>query len=147
MNRLSFRLEPYEEGSGKLFATLSGGQFAGEGGAYFNTDDLQDFASALSAYPLRPDFLPAIASGFGESPETLTQTHLSVAFHPHNNRGEIRVTVRLATEIWKDADADLACEVVARFLVTYADLDRFVPEFLEVVNWRRDKACLQSSIE
>jgi hypothetical protein len=100
MNSLTFRFEPENEWQGELFATLSANGFAGQGKAWFSTDELRDFAKALTAYPLQADALPKIAGGFGADSDHLEQTHLAVALQPHNARGEIRVAVQLATEVW-----------------------------------------------
>ena len=145
MNLLQFRFEPEDEWHGKLIAAVEAGGFAGQGGAWFNTDELRGFAKGVSAYPLRVEALPCIAGGFGVKADEPEQVHLAVYLEPHNARGEIRVTVRLATEVWNGEADDLAANVTVRFLVTYGDLGRFGPEFLDLLEGRTAKATLQSS--
>jgi hypothetical protein len=146
---LSFQFEPEDEWHGKLIATVSASGFAGQGAAWFGTDELRRFAESASAYPLREEALPSIAGGFwregvGES-EVPEQVHLSVAIAPHDARGAVRVTVRLASQVWDSETIDLACGVTVRFKATYGDLDRFAASFMALVEGRSVAADLRSS--
>jgi hypothetical protein len=147
MNSLAFRFEREDEWHGKLFATVSADGFAGEGGAWLNTDQLREFGQRLSAFPLVKEDPPSISSGFGANADSLEQVHVSISLHPHNARGAVRATVELATEVWNGEEADLACSATVRFLVTYGDLARFGPEFLDLIDGRAVSATLQSSAE
>jgi hypothetical protein len=147
MNSLAFRFEREDEWHGKLFASVSADGFAGEGGAWFNTDQLREFGQRVSVFPLPKEDAPSIASGFGASADSPEQVHVSISFHPHNARGAVRVRVQLATEVWNGEEADLACSTIVRFLVTYGDLARFGPEFLDLVDGKAMSATLQSSAE
>lgn len=71
--------------------------------------------------------------------------HLAILFAPHDLRGNIRVTVRLATEVWNAEEDDLTSTVTVRFLVTYADLDRFGRAFRGLLNGESHQATLQAS--
>lgn len=144
MTLLHFHFEPEDEWHGKLSATVETGGFAGKGVAWFSTEELRDFGKELSAFPLRIGSLPFITGGFGAKEDAPGQVHLAVSLEPHNVRGEIRVCVKLATEVWNDEAADLACSATVRFLATYADLGRFSPEFLDLIEGRRTTAALQS---
>lgn len=148
MDLLNFRFEREDNWHGELIADVSAAGFAGQGRAWFNTDELRRFAEDLSSYPLREDALPSIASGFGAKVDSPEQIHLAVCLAPHNARGAVRVTVRLATAVWNDDEAgELACNATVRFIVTYGDLAKFGPEFLNVLDGRSDNATLQSSAE
>src|SRR5688572_26860303 len=137
MSELEFRFQPEDEWHGKLVAKVSAAAFAGEGGAWFNTDTLRRFAETLSEFPLRQEAPPSIASGFWNAEsDALEQVHLAVSFEPHNARGAVRVTVQVATEAYHSEAEDLACSATIRFLVTYGDLARFTPEFLDLVEGR-----------
>lgn len=84
-----------------MTAVASNG-FAGTGAAWFSTSALEEFAAALSAYPLGVPG-PAIAGGFfsGGEPAILSQEHVGVAAYVVELRGQIGVQVRLATEVWE----------------------------------------------
>lgn len=73
--------------------------------------------------------------------------HLAVTVEPHNARGSVRATVKLATEAWNSEAEDLACSTTARFLVTYADLGQFGPALLDLLDGRAEKATLKSSAD
>lgn len=147
MSELHFRFEREDDWHGKLVANVATEAFAGEGGAWFNTDELRSFTKSLSAYPLPAEAPPSIAGGFGVSANRLEQVHLAVTVEPHNARGLVRATVTLATEVWNSEAEDLACSTTARFVVTYADLGQFVPALLDVLEGRADRATLHSSAD
>lgn len=147
MDQLRFSFEREDDWHGKLIAKVTAQAFAGEGGAWFNTDELRDFARALSVYPLQEDALPSISGGFGATDGAPGQVHLAVSFEPYNARGAVMSTVQLATEVWNGAREDLASTVTVRFLVTYGDLARFGPDLLDLLEGRRAEATLDSSAQ
>ena len=147
MDMLRLRFEPEDEWHGKLTATVSAAGFAGQGNAWFNTDELRRFVATVSAFPLKEDDLPSIAGGFGGEAEALDQIHLAIDVAPHSPRGIIRVTTRLATEVWNTEIVDLASNVTVRFLVTYGDLGIFGTALLELIEGRSADATLQSSVD
>lgn len=147
MTELHFRFEREDEWHGKLVASVATDGFAGEGGAWFNTDELRAFAVSLSAFPLPTESPPSIAGGFGVSASGPEQVHLAVTVEPHNARGLVRATVRLAMEVWNSEADDLACCTTVRFVVTYADVGQFGPALLAVIDGRAEKATLQSSAD
>lgn len=57
-NSLRLSLEPDDDGTCELFATVSVNGFSGNGSAWFNLCDLEKFAKEFMAYPLRPENLP-----------------------------------------------------------------------------------------
>jgi hypothetical protein len=147
MNLLDFRFEREDDWHGKLIANVSVAGFTAQGGAWFNTGELRRFAENLSTFPLGEEALPYIAGGFGVEADPPEQIHLAVSLAPHNARGAIRVTVQLATEVRHDEANDLACSATVRFKVTYGDLARFGPDFINLLDGRSASATLQSSAE
>jgi len=145
MRELSFRFEREDEWHGKLFALVEADGFAGEGGAWFNIDDLCRFGKEASAYPLRDRAF--IAGGLGVNESGPEHVHLGISLEPHNARGAVRVTVQLATEVYNDEAEDLGCSATVRFLVTYSDLARFGAQFIDLIEDRAVKASLVSSAE
>jgi len=49
---LRLRFHDEGDGTGKLVADAEANGFAGSGGAYFDKQELSDFAQALEAFPL-----------------------------------------------------------------------------------------------
>jgi hypothetical protein len=149
MDLLRLRFDPEDEWHGRLTATVSASRFAGQGSAWFATDELRRFAAAVSVFPLREDDLPRIAGGFWDKTgaDVLDQVHLSIELAPHSPRGSIRVTTRLATAVWNTETVDLASNVTARFLVTYGDLGLFASSLFDMIEGRSAEAELQSSAD
>ncbi|SOB79702.1 hypothetical protein SAMN06297144_0688 [Sphingomonas guangdongensis] len=144
MDLLRLRFEPEDQWHGKVTADVSAKGFAGRGSGWFATAELRNFVAAMSAFPLDAENLPSITGGFGATQEALEQVHVAIAFAPHDVRGSIRATVRLATEVWNADTADLASSVLVRFLVTYADLDKFGAAISGLLDGEIAEATLQS---
>jgi hypothetical protein len=54
--------------------------------------------------------------------------------------------VDVSSEVWKTPDADLQNSATVRFRAEYAALDRFVEEFEQVLDGKRDVAVLKGII-
>jgi len=79
-------------GTGELFAEAETGGFAGTTSAYFDVFRIEEFANAISEYPLPERLRCSLASGFGPgAPEPLDQEHLSIEVYPIDSRGHIGV--------------------------------------------------------
>ena len=64
-NYLRLRFMDDGDGTGKLMARAEADGFSGEGGAYFNVEELEEFAEALRVFPPPlDDHRRSIASGF-----------------------------------------------------------------------------------
>ncbi len=97
------------------------------------------------AFPLRDDAPPTITGGLGGNENSKPRELVSLAFEPYNVRGAIRGTVHLETENWNPRERSLHSETTIRFLVSYADLARFGPEMLDVINGNAEDAVLSSN--
>jgi hypothetical protein len=149
LNRLQLRFDPEDEWHGLLIATVSSNGFEGRAAAWFATDELRRFSTALTAYPLRGEALPHMSGGFfsepgGPEPE---QVHLSIDVAPHDVRGRLRVIVHLATEVRETQDNDLGCNATVRFVATYSDIAPFGSAISALAEGQVDEAVLQSSGE
>jgi hypothetical protein len=83
-NYLRLRFLDDGDGTGKLMAWAAADGFSGESGAYFNVEELEEFAEALRMFPLPPeDHRRSIASGFGskEDHNKLSQEHLGISVY------------------------------------------------------------------
>jgi hypothetical protein len=149
VSRLHLRFDPEDEWHGQLIATVSSNGFEGRSTAWFATDELRRFSRALTAYPLRSEAPPHISGGFGSEPGAPEpeQVHLSVDVAPHDVRGRLRITVRLATEVWRTQDSDLGCNATVRFVATYGDIAPFSSAVLALAEGQVEEAVLQSSSE
>src|SRR5437764_6442451 len=107
-------------GTGKLFAEAETGGFAGRTSAYFDICRIEEFANAISEYPLPERLRCSLASGFGPgAPEPLDQEHLSIEVYPIDSRGHIGVQVRMATPLWDDMRRDSQRTATLELLTTY----------------------------
>jgi len=145
MSQLRFRYEPDDEWSGKLIVMCEANGFAGKGEAWFSPEDLRSFANAAEAYPFTQASPPSLSGGFGASEARGEQVHVGVLFEPHDVRGMVRATVRLATEVWRTEEQDLGTCAVIRFFVTYGDLAPFGSDFRDLIDGKAPEAILQSS--
>ena len=149
MSTLSLRFEPEDEWHGQLVATVSSNGFEGRASAWFATDELRRFSQAMTAYPLSTEALPSISGGFGSEPGAPEpeQVHLAMDIAPHDVRGTLRFTVRLATEVWRTEEHDLGCNATVRFLTTYGDIGPFAAALSNLAEGRIDEATLRTTIE
>jgi|SRR5436309_4504232 len=94
-NYLRLRFMDDGDGTGKLMARAEADGFSGEGGAYFNVEELEEFAEALRVFPPPlDDHRRSIASGFcsKEDPSKLAQEHLRISVYLANPTGLFRNT-------------------------------------------------------
>lgn len=142
---LRARFDDDQDGTGKLLVRVSAGGFSGEGGAYFVVGKLEDFAEALSVFPLSNERRPSIAGGFWskELRGTLDQEHLAIQAYPVGLRGQIGVQVRMATELWGDERPESQNAVRVELLTTYERLARFARELKSLVRGTVEEAVLE----
>lgn len=148
MNALQLRFEPEDEWHGKLIAACSVNGFSGCGAAWFSTSKIQAFCTALESFPLSTDGSPSLAGGFWTARDNIEpeQVHLGIEVAPHDARGELRVTVRLASEVWKGNEQDLQCQTTMRFLTTYGEIGSFAAALRFLVDGNARLAELGASV-
>jgi hypothetical protein len=109
---------------GELFARAQADGFSGEGSAYFNIDEIEKFAIALGAFPLRS---PAISGGFLERDGAGNlKEHLGISLYAIDSRGHIRVQVRMSTtEHPGDTRPESRHAATVEIMTTYEPLSKF----------------------
>ena len=142
--RLHFRV--VDQRHGELTAFVRCDEFSGRGAAWFFTNQIREFLTAISAFPIPIHNGPKLEGGFhDESGETLQQCHLSVRLSPHDRLGLVRVTASVATQADRNAEKDLQQSLTGRFLVNYGDIDRFGDELAAMLERGSGEATLQGS--
>ena len=146
--RLSLRFEDDGDGTGKLLAQATSGGFAGEGGAWFSTSELQDFAEAVGMFPIPEGNSPYIVGGFlkKDGNGDLEQEHLALKIYPIDRRGHLGVQVRIATELWSDARPESQHKVELEIVTSYEPLAKFSRDLKSLVEGRIKEAVLDSDL-
>lgn len=123
------------DGTGKLKVAAATHGFSGVSAAWFDTENLKEFAKSISAYPLPEDDHPIIQGGFGSDIRMSAppQEHVRVEVGPVGGKGQVAVWVHLATEIWRDTRPGQFYEVRLKLLTTYERLRMFSSHFLRVL--------------
>jgi hypothetical protein len=144
---LKLAFADYEYGTGELFAYAETGGFAGRASAYFDIFRIEEFANALSEYPLPLRQRCSLASGFGpRAPEPLHEEHLSIEVYPIDSTGHIGVQVRMATPLWNDTRPDSQRTAKLELLTTYEPLGRFSRDLLAVIKGTAEEAVLDEEM-
>jgi hypothetical protein len=133
------------DGTGKLLARAEADGFAGEGGAYFNIETLEEFATALAVFPMpSEDKRRSISSGFGGRGETLEQEHLGISVYPADaRRGYVGIQVRMATEIWQETRPESGKHAIVEVVTTYEPLSKFSKDLIAVLRGSMKEALLE----
>ena len=135
------------DGTGKLLARAEADGFAGQGGAYFNIEALEEFAGALQVFPFPPDdSRRSIAGGFSskEDSEGLSQEHLGISVYPADaQRGYIGIQVRMATELWLETRPQSKKQVSVEIISTYEPVSKFSRDILAVLRGSLKEAVLE----
>lgn len=136
-----------DEWMGKLTVLVQTDDFAGEGAAWINASDIEDFAKSLTAYPLPADETVRLQAGHGGTADARLppQTLVRISVKPHGARGDILVCAELQSEVWENADFDLHQSVVARFLTGYNAMERFAKSLQRVASTDFKGAVLRSN--
>jgi hypothetical protein len=145
MGELRISYEPDDEWMGKITVRIVAGAFAGEGSAWINASNIDEFAKSLDRYPLPTDPPSIIEGGHGGTLDGRRppQTLVRVTIKPQGPRGDLLVCAELQTDVWRDDDSDLHQSVVARFKTEYALLERFARSLVGVAAKRVKEAVLE----
>ena len=116
--------------------------FAGEGEAYFNVSELQQFALAIAVFPLPDnDDRLAISSGFGAP---LEQEHLGInVYAADSQRGYVGVQVRMATKVSPATRPMSRKATTIEVVTTYAPLARFSRDLMAMLRGEIHEATLK----
>jgi hypothetical protein len=128
----------------ELEACVRAGFFSGLGSAWFDVTQLTEFADGLSTFPLGNVAAEGIASGYGDPLRAgeLSETHLKISVRQYDSAGHIGVRVFVATPANLAPRPGSPHIADVAFCTTYAQLDRFVPEFRALLAGRATEAIL-----
>jgi hypothetical protein len=146
-NYLRLRFLDDGDGTGKLMAWAAADGFSGESGAYFNVEELEEFAEALQVFPLPPDdHRRSIARGFGskENHVTLEREHLGISVYLANpQRGYVGIQVRMATAVWPDLRPESKKQAVIEILATYEPVSKSSRDLLSILRGSLKEAVIE----
>jgi len=115
--------------------------------AYFDIFRIEEFANAISEYPLPERLRCSLASGFGPgAPEPLDQEQLSIEVYPIDSRGHIGVQVRMATLLWDDIRHDSQRTTTLELLTTYEPMAKFSRHLLAVLKGTAEEAIREAEM-
>lgn len=121
----------YSEEVSTLDAEVAAGNYSGTSWSVFDTGQLEQFAKAISEYPLPGSDRCCLKQSLGE-------TGVHITARPLNSRGHLGVQGRL----WSDRQG-LPMKVEIELLVTYAALERFSRDLLSLTKGETDVAVLE----
>src|SRR5579862_7138544 len=131
-NYLSLRFANDGDGTGQLSARAEASGFAGRSAAYFNIEDLENFARSMARHPLEGTI--EVSSGFGKSgPDEVDQEHLAIRVYPLDRRGHIGVQIRMATPIWPDIRRQLEMAAKLELVTDYEPLRKFGADLISLL--------------
>jgi hypothetical protein len=146
---LRLRFQNDGDGTGKLVARAQAGTFGGEGAAFFNIEQIEEFAAAIAGYPLPPDARLSISSGFAmdDNVGKVDQEHLGIEVYPIDTRGHVGVQVRMATPLWKGMRPQSQRKVSLEIVTAYQELSDFSHDMIAVVRGATEEALLRGEAE
>ena len=140
--RISYALDE-DDGFGRLRAEVVTPSVFGVTSCWSHGGELQDFAAALSRYPISADAVPELEVGYGPSLDGKTQKQvlIQVTARPVGILGVVVVRTELRTErhSWETIDQQ---SVVASFATEYAQLERFAAHLRRVAAGDAESATL-----
>ncbi|HEX5751192.1 MAG TPA: hypothetical protein VFZ09_33520 [Archangium sp.] len=139
--RLAF--EPDDDGTGKLHASVRSQGFSGQGSAWFGTEQLERFASALAAFPLAEEARTGLAGGYWRN-DRLEQIHLAISAYQVDAAGHIGVRVRVATTVSPSERPQSQHMTEVELQTTYHELECFSRELREHLAGEREDAFLRA---
>ena len=143
--RLGFALE--SEGVCTLFAEAATDGFAGKASGLFNTTDLEEFAQAISEYPLPARNRCSLVTGFGTAgSKVMDEEHLGIEVYPIDSRGHIGVQVRMATPLWANSRVDSQSQAKFELRTTYEPLRSFSANLLALLRGAIEEALLEEEM-
>jgi hypothetical protein len=146
-NYLRLRFLNDGDGTGKLTARAEADRFSGEGAAYFNIEQLEEFADSLGVFPFPlEDARRSISGGFSgkEKPHKLEQEHLGISVYSADaHRGYIGIQVRMATEVWPQTRPESKKQAVVEIITTCEPLSKFSRDLRSVLRGALDEALLE----
>jgi len=131
------------DGTGKLFARAEANGFAGEGEAYFGTEELEKFSIAIGRFPLPNHEDCSISGGFGKLGTSEVQEHLGIRVYAIDARGHIGLQIRMATEVWPQTRPESQKMAKIEILTSYEPLRRFSEDLAALVHEKTKEALIE----
>jgi hypothetical protein len=142
---LSYKPEEFNN-HGALTGVVASGQFAGEGGAFFNLAELRDiFLPALRGFPLSKENPPCLRGGIwngGVGSSRIVQVNFGFRIEPFRNAGKLLVQIDLQSDLG-DSFEPIYQAVRAHFWTEYAEIERFAAQFENLLEDPRAVAILR----
>jgi hypothetical protein len=135
---IEFEPDDGDDGTGRLHVGAVGDDYSGRATAWFARASLEDFAQKLGAFPLSLDAPVEVAGGF------VDQEQVGIRVAPVGSKGQISVTVHLATPRWPDTRPEAMHEVRLELFTTYQQLARFSHELAAVLRGLQPVARLET---
>lgn len=147
-DKLLIRFLNEDDGTGKLHVRAYCNGFSGDGTAWFSTEELKEFASALAGFPISEEKPPAIRSGFyrKDSSGELEQEHLSMRVYRTDRTGHLGVQVRIATEVWPQTRPESQHFVQLEILTSYEPLAQFSGQLKALLDGTIKEAILEADV-
>jgi hypothetical protein len=148
-DKLVVRFFDERDGAGKLWVSASSKGFSGEGSAWISTEELKDFAEALSGFPLLAHRPPTIRGGFGSSDlnNEISQEHVALKVYPVDQIGHLGLQVRVPTEVWPHDRTDAQHRVQLEIRTSYQPLTEFSRMLKAVIVGKVKEAVLMADVE
>jgi hypothetical protein len=145
MRKLRLLFSDDHDGTGELRARVVVDEFSGESAAYFNVEEIEEFAKVIAVYPLAKGIKHSISGGFAKREETeeLENEHLAIVVYPIDERGHIGVQVRLASKSWPDTRVESQQIAKVEIITTYAPLAKFSAAILKLLSGSREEVVLE----
>ncbi len=142
-NQLTVRFRSVSETTGQLIVRVAAEGYSGQSAAWLDPRRLIKFATSLADVPVLDDASPlAVLGSFKRGTPDLEQELVSLSVRPVGLRGQIGVTVHLASEMWPETQQESLKEVRLELLTTYERLRHFGDHLIRVVNGELEQATL-----
>jgi hypothetical protein len=145
--RLTVRY-PYRDtdGTAVMAAEAACGAFAGSSSAWFADDEVVRFAEELLLYPLDEGRPVHLSGGYSADGALAGEEHVGLTVRPVGRRGQVGVTVHLATPSDQHDLVEGVGDVRVVLPVSYEGLRRFATELRDLVAGCVDEAALDLEV-
>ncbi|MGQ0762688.1 MAG: hypothetical protein ACT4OT_11850 [Acidobacteriota bacterium] len=128
--QLRLTLQPDSDGTGQLIAHVSSSGFSGQASAWFNLDDLDNFADQLATIPLSADNPVCLEGGYWSAKKrgTLEQVHLSIRIYPIGAKGQVGAHIHVADCLERNDRRESQNRATVELKTSYAALESFAKD-------------------
>lgn len=144
---LRLTVKPDTDGTTELLAEVTSSGFCGQGAAWFNLSELEQFSVHLAnTYPLLESEPLAIRGGFWSktTPAVLEQERLGIEFYPIGLRGELGCRIHLATPLYEHDRSKSQHSVAVELKTSYEEVKVFSHLLIKLVRGENSEAILHA---